>query len=335
MGAPAQLLMYVATGILRGCRDTRTGARAASVGFVVNLGLDLALVLGLHAGVAGAGAATSISQWANALLMYSALMKRGLFHPSDIASMPNWHRIVPILRRGASLQARSLSIWFVMLNATMVAMRCGTAAMAAHEVLRSCWSFCMYAFWALNASSQALVATYVGRADLENARRVLIRTTQLGALLGIGLSLSFWWPRNVLAYAFTSDPAVTQQVRSCMPLLIFVLPVEAMERALEGGLIACSGEVDWVARNTIVTSAFCLAGLAAVRYWGLGLPAVWAAIKVITFGRTAGAIARYANPESTLEGFNVISLRPVLLPHPAPHAAPAPAVPVTSAAQGD
>lgn len=51
-------------------------------------------------------------------------------------------------------QARSLSIWFVMLNATMVAMRCGTAAMAAHEVLRSCWSFCMYAFWALNASSQ-------------------------------------------------------------------------------------------------------------------------------------------------------------------------------------
>lgn len=36
-----------------------------------------------------------------------------------------------------------------------------------------------------------------------------------------------------------------------MPLLIFVLPVEAMERALEGGLIACAGEVDWVARNTV------------------------------------------------------------------------------------
>lgn len=63
-GAPAQLLMYVATGIFRGCRDTRTGARAAVVGFVVNLSLDLTLILGLHAGVAGAAAATSISQCA-------------------------------------------------------------------------------------------------------------------------------------------------------------------------------------------------------------------------------------------------------------------------------
>lgn len=63
LGAPAQLMMFVATGILRGCRDTRTGARAAAVGFFVNLVLDLTLVLGLHTGVAGAGAATSISQY--------------------------------------------------------------------------------------------------------------------------------------------------------------------------------------------------------------------------------------------------------------------------------
>lgn len=66
----------------------------------------------------------------------------------------------------------------------------------------------------LKGRGQALVATFVGRGDLENARRVLIRSTQLGALLGIGLSLTLWWPRNLLSYAFTSDAAVTQQVPS-------------------------------------------------------------------------------------------------------------------------
>jgi hypothetical protein len=108
--------------------------------------------------------------------------------------------------------------------------------------------------------------------------------------------------------------------------MICVLPIEAMERALEGGLIACAGEVDWVARNTIVTSAFCLLGLVAVHKLHLGLPAVWCAIKLITFGRVAGAIVRYANPASTLGGFRVLSLRPIspapvpIAPRPSPGA---------------
>lgn len=93
------------------------------------------------------------------------------------------------------------------------------------------------------------------------------------------------------------------------------------------------GEWGWATQ--VVTSAFCLAGLAAVRHWGLGLPAVWAAIKVITFGRTAGAIARYANPKSTLGGFQVIRLHPIMPSPPAPVPPHVPALPVTASAKAD
>jgi Na+-driven multidrug efflux pump len=62
---------------------------------------------------------------------------------------------------------------------------------------------------------QALVATYVGRRDLENARRVLMRVTQIALLVGVILVGTFWAPRDALPFAFTSDLAVAEQVRFC------------------------------------------------------------------------------------------------------------------------
>jgi Na+-driven multidrug efflux pump len=59
------------------------------------------------------------------------------------------------------------------------------------------------------------VATYVGRRDLENARRVLMRVTQIALLVGIVLVGAFWVPRDALPFAFTADLAVAEQVRFC------------------------------------------------------------------------------------------------------------------------
>lgn len=42
------------------------------------------------------------------MLMYSALVKRGLFRMADIKAAPDLSRILPVLRRGASLQVTPL-----------------------------------------------------------------------------------------------------------------------------------------------------------------------------------------------------------------------------------
>ena len=64
------------------------------------------------------------------------------------------------------------------------------------------------------------------------------------------------------------------QVTAAMPLVVVFLPVEAVERALEGGMLGAE-EADWVARNTVLTAIAAAAALLTAQRRGLGLVGIW------------------------------------------------------------
>ncbi|WP_010155483.1 MATE family efflux transporter, partial [Leucobacter chromiiresistens] len=64
LGIPAMLVVFAASGLLRGLQDTRTPLFVASIGFAVNALLNWWFIYGLGFGIAGSAWGTVIAQWA-------------------------------------------------------------------------------------------------------------------------------------------------------------------------------------------------------------------------------------------------------------------------------
>lgn len=76
LGIPAMLVVFAATGVLRGLQDTRTPLYVAVGGFAANAGLNTGLVYGAGLGIAGSAWGTVIAQNAMAAV-YVAVVVRG------------------------------------------------------------------------------------------------------------------------------------------------------------------------------------------------------------------------------------------------------------------
>ena len=63
IGLPAMLIVYAATGLLRGLQDTRTPLMVAVAGFIANAGLNALFIYGLRLGIVGSAIGTDVAQW--------------------------------------------------------------------------------------------------------------------------------------------------------------------------------------------------------------------------------------------------------------------------------
>src|SRR6185312_3397531 len=62
-GLPAMLLVFAATGLLRGLQDTRTPLYVAGIGFAANILLNFLFIYGLGLGLEGSAVGTVCAQW--------------------------------------------------------------------------------------------------------------------------------------------------------------------------------------------------------------------------------------------------------------------------------
>ncbi|KAL0042666.1 hypothetical protein WJX79_007315 [Trebouxia sp. C0005] len=78
-----------------------------------------------------------------------------------------------------------------------------------------------------------------------------VRLIQIALVAGTIIALALALPRDKLPLLFSSDLQVVEKVRHVMPLVVVMLPIDAVERTLEGGLLGCQ-QTDFIARNTLV-----------------------------------------------------------------------------------
>ena len=74
-GIPGMLVVYAATGTLRGLLDTRTPFVVASAGAVLNVGLNAVLLYGVGMGIAGSGLGTAITQGIMAVALMTPVVR--------------------------------------------------------------------------------------------------------------------------------------------------------------------------------------------------------------------------------------------------------------------
>ncbi|ERK16100.1 DNA-damage-inducible protein F [Pantoea sp. AS-PWVM4] len=167
LSAPATLANLVILGWLLGVQYARAPVVLLVVGNLVNILLDLAFVLGLHWGVAGAAAATALAEYttlAVGLWMVARVLKlRGI----DLAMLrESWRGdAARLFRLNRDIMLRSFLLQICFASLTILGARIGPDVVAVNAVLLMFLTFTAYAQDGFAYAVEACSGEAVGAKD--------------------------------------------------------------------------------------------------------------------------------------------------------------------------
>lgn len=261
-GLPAMLIVFAATGLLRGLQDTVTPLWIAAGGFTLNALLNLALIYGLGWGIAGSAAGTIIAQWAMVAAFVVVIGKLARTHEASV--LPRRDGVRGSAASGAWLFLRTLSLRLALLATVMVASTLGTAELAGWQVAFTIFSTAAFALDALAIAAQALIGKGLGAGDQPYVRRVLARTAAWGIWCGVAVGALIAALSGVIGLVFTGDPALARLVQPALLILALSQPIAGFVFVLDGVLMG-AGDARFLA----------LAGVINLVPYAPALVAVW------------------------------------------------------------
>lgn len=243
-GLPAMLVVYAATGLLRGMQDTVTPLWIAGIGFAANALLNWLFIYGFGWGIAGSAFGTVVAQWGMVgayVLVIGRLARR---HEASVA--PELAGIRGSARSGGWLFLRTVSLRVALLATVGVATAIGTRELAGWQVVFTIFSAAAFALDALAIAAQALIGKSLGAADPNGARHVLARTVAWGAWFGVIVGVLIAALSTVIGLAFTGDPALAALIQPALIVLAVAQPIAGIVFVLDGVLMG-AGDARYLA----------------------------------------------------------------------------------------
>ncbi|MDF0513544.1 MATE family efflux transporter [Agromyces sp. H3Y2-19a] len=251
-GLPAMLIVFAATGLLRGLQDTKTPLWVAGIGFAVNIALNYVFIYVAGWGIAGSAVGTVIAQW-GMVVVYLVVVAT---HARRAGASP-WPHHAGVLRgakSGGWLFVRTASLRVALLLATWAATSLGSNELAAFQVAMTIYFTLGFALDALAIAAQALVGRGLGAGDVTAVRRVLQRCIEwgIGSGAAIGaLLIALAW---VLPGLFTSSAEVAALLPPALVVLGLSAPLGGLVFVLDGVLIG-AGDARYLAWTGLVNLA--------------------------------------------------------------------------------
>ena len=162
-GLPAMLVVFAATGLLRGLQDTVTPLWIAGLGFGANALLNLMFIYGLGWGIAGSAAGTVVAQWG--MVAAFAVVVGRLARRHEASVRPHREGVRGSARSGGWLFLRTVSLRVALLATVVVATGLGTEELAGWQVAFTIFSTAAFALDALAIAAQALIGKGLGADD--------------------------------------------------------------------------------------------------------------------------------------------------------------------------
>jgi len=267
IGLAGQCAWIVLASFFRGLGDTRTPLAATLVANATNAVLAWGLVLGhlgLPAwGIAGAAAATTLSEWIGVGILFAAFLRRGVRERhGTLPVRPERLAIRRFLRTGAPIGGQWLLDMSAFAIFTTLVARMGNASMAATQAMLSLLSMSYMQAIGIGLAGTTLVGRYKGAGDLAAALRSYRSAMRLALGLAIAIAALFLLAPGALMGLYTSDPAV---LRLGPPLLALAAAFQLFDavQIVAGGALRGAGDTRW---------PFLAQTLLA---WALRLPLVW------------------------------------------------------------
>jgi len=243
-GLPAMLVVFAATGLLRGLQDTVTPLWIAGLGFGVNALLNWLFIYGFGWGIAGSAFGTVVAQW-GMVAAYVVIVGR-LARRHEASIRPQRDGVRGSARSGGWLFLRTVSLRVALLATVGVATGLGTDELAGWQVAFTIFSTAAFALDALAIAAQALVGKGLGAEDPHTVRRVLGRTVAWGAWFGIVTGLIIGVLSGMIGLLFTGDAAIAALVQPALIVLAVAQPVCGVVFVLDGVLIG-AGDAKYLA----------------------------------------------------------------------------------------
>ena len=265
LGLPAMLVVFAATGLLRGLQDTRTPLVVAVGGFGANAGLNALLIYGAGWGIAGSAWGTVIAQWG----MVAAYVVVVLRHARRTGAVvkPQREGIAGSALAGGWLLVRTAALRAALVLATVIATGIGTAELAGFHVVLTVFSTLAFALDALAIAAQALVGKGLGASDVDFVRAVLRRCLVWGvgggALLGLALTVL----SPVAGLLFTGSAEAAALIAPSLVVLAIGTPLAGYVFVLDGVLIG-AGDVRYLALTGLANLAVFVPLALAAGAWG-------------------------------------------------------------------
>lgn len=251
--APAVVGIVVAEGAFRGNDDSKTPLVASSVAALINLILDPILMFPIGMGMAGAAAATAVSQLAAAGVYCWRLWKRKLLpQPNDKTTVNTKSVIKSILGANLAMLTKQGSMLLFYTAATALATRMGSAHVATHQIALSLFWLVTYWLDSGSVSAQVLMSKNMGNVD--KATSLTKYMLKYGLMQGIAFSAIVAGIGKFIPGVFTSDPTIQSLLFQCLPHLAFQQTLVSLTLILEGLAIG-GNQFRYMAAGTTVATA--------------------------------------------------------------------------------
>ncbi|QEW01172.1 MATE family efflux transporter [Microbacterium caowuchunii] len=243
-GLPAMLIVFAATGLLRGMQDTVTPLWIAGVGFAMNALLNALFIYGFGWGIAGSAAGTVAAQWGMVAAYVAVVGRLARRHSAAVGLRRD--TMSSTARAGGWMFLRTVSLRGALLATVAAATALGTEELAGWQVAFTLFSTAAFALDALAIAAQALVGKGLGAGDTALARRVLGRTVAWGVWFGVLVGAGIAASSGVIGLVFTSDPAIAALIQPALLVLAVAQPMCGVVFVLDGVLIG-AGDARYLA----------------------------------------------------------------------------------------
>ncbi|XP_020583189.1 protein DETOXIFICATION 44, chloroplastic-like [Phalaenopsis equestris] len=284
-GAPPLVIALAAQGTFRGFMDTTTPLYAVAIGNLLNVALDVVLLFYLGLGVGGAAIATVVSEYVIAFILLWKLNEKVILIPPNVGV-----GVARYLTSGILLIARTVAVLMTMTLATSMAAKEGPIPMAGHQICLQVTLAISLLNDALALAGQALLASEYTKANYKQARIVIYRSLQIGAISGVMLALFLFFSFEAFSSVFTNDPAVLNIAHSGIWFVTLSQPINGLAFVFDGLYYGVS-DFEYAAYSMVLVGLFSSVFLLIVSPTS-GLFGVWTGLFLFMFLRTAAGFWR-------------------------------------------
>jgi len=237
-GLPAMLIVFAATGLLRGLQNTVTPLWIAGLGFGANALLNWIFIYGFGWGIAGSAFGTVTAQWAMVAAYVVIIRRLALRHGASMRAQRDGIR--GSARSGGWLFLRNVSMRVALLTTVGVATGIGTDELAGWQIAFTIFSTAAFALDALAIAAQALIGKSLGAGDTAQVHRVLRRTVAWGGWFGIIVGALIAALSGVIGIAFTGNAAIGALIQPALLILAIAQPIAGIVFVLDGVLMGAN-----------------------------------------------------------------------------------------------
>ena len=243
-GLPAMLIVFAATGLLRGMQNTLTPLWIAGIGFAANALLNGLFIYGFGWGIAGSAVGTVIAQWSMVGAYVAVVARLARRHAASVR--PQREGVRGSAVSGGWMLLRTVSLRAALLATVFVATGLGAPELAGWQVVFTIFSTAAFALDALAIAAQALVGKNLGAGDPGGVQRVLGRTTAWGLWFGVVVGGGIAALSGVIGLVFTGDEVIAALIQPALLVLAIGQPLAAVVFVLDGVLIG-AGDARYLA----------------------------------------------------------------------------------------